>query len=76
MLTLYDFYINSRTAIVVFQLFLKMVLGHSSDWSSIIMFLVKVALGAYVLIFSSFNDIELLCSWHRKCVTYDSVCLV
>nr|AHB86984.1 salt overly sensitive 1 [Boechera stricta] len=37
---------NDGTAIVVFQLFLKMVLGHSSDWSSIIKFLVKVALGA------------------------------
>jgi|APAra0007618328_1042625.scaffolds.fasta_scaffold01589_5 hypothetical protein len=42
---------NSRTAIVVFQLFLKMAMGQNSDWSSIIKFLLKVALGAYVLIF-------------------------
>nr|ADQ43186.1 salt overly sensitive 1 [Schrenkiella parvula] len=33
------------TAIVVFQLFLKMVMGHSSDWASIITFLIRVALG-------------------------------
>ncbi|VVB03854.1 unnamed protein product [Arabis nemorensis] len=37
---------NDGTAIVVFQLFLKMVTGHKSDWSSIITFLVRVALGA------------------------------
>ncbi|KAL1199252.1 Sodium/hydrogen exchanger 7 [Cardamine amara subsp. amara] len=34
------------TAIVVFQLFLKMVMGESSDWGSIIKFLLRVALGA------------------------------
>lgn len=59
MLTLY-FNKNSRTAIVVFQLFLKMVMGQNSDWGSIITFLVQVALGAYVLIFSYISDIELL----------------
>nr|AFF57539.1 salt overly sensitive 1 [Cochlearia hollandica] len=37
---------NDGTAIVVFQLFLKMVLGHSFGWGSIIIFLVRVALGA------------------------------
>ncbi|KAL0793297.1 hypothetical protein Bca101_064674 [Brassica carinata] len=37
---------NDGTAIVVFQLFLKMVMGNSSDWSSIITFLIRVALGA------------------------------
>ncbi|KFK33412.1 hypothetical protein AALP_AA5G009500 [Arabis alpina] len=37
---------NDGTAIVVFQLFLKMVMGDKSDWSSIITFLVRVALGA------------------------------
>nr|ABN04857.1 salt-overly-sensitive 1 [Eutrema halophilum] len=37
---------NDGTAIVVFQLFLKMVMGHSSGWSSIITFLIRVALGA------------------------------
>jgi NhaP-type Na+/H+ or K+/H+ antiporter len=42
---------NDGTAIVVFQLFLKMAMGQNSDWSSIIKFLLKVALGAYVLIF-------------------------
>lgn len=36
----------SRTAIVVFQLFLKMVMGNSSDWGSMIKFLIRVALGA------------------------------
>jgi NhaP-type Na+/H+ or K+/H+ antiporter len=37
---------NDGTAIVVFQLFLKMAMGQNSDWSSIIKFLLKVALGA------------------------------
>uniref|UniRef100_A0A1J3FAF8 Sodium/hydrogen exchanger 7 n=1 Tax=Noccaea caerulescens TaxID=107243 RepID=A0A1J3FAF8_NOCCA len=37
---------NDGTAIVVFQLFLKMVMGHDSDWGSIVKFLLRVALGA------------------------------
>ncbi|CAN7028427.1 unnamed protein product [Brassica oleracea var. botrytis] len=37
---------NDGTAIVVFQLFLKMVMGNTSDWGSIITFLIRVALGA------------------------------
>ncbi|EFH51363.1 hypothetical protein ARALYDRAFT_484121 [Arabidopsis lyrata subsp. lyrata] len=37
---------NDGTAIVLFQLFLKMVMGQNSDWGSIITFLVQVALGA------------------------------
>ncbi|XP_010527835.1 PREDICTED: sodium/hydrogen exchanger 7 isoform X2 [Tarenaya hassleriana] len=37
---------NDGTAIVVFQLFFKMVMGHNSDFGSIIKFLTQVALGA------------------------------
>nr|AMK51995.1 Na+/H+ antiporter [Halogeton glomeratus] len=37
---------NDGTAIVVFQLFFKMVLGRSFTWAAILKFLVQVALGA------------------------------
>lgn len=38
----------SRTAIVVFQLFYKMVLGRSFNAGAILKFLSQVSLGAYV----------------------------
>ena len=37
-----------RTAIVVYQLFYRMVLGRTFDAGSVIKFLLEVSLGAYV----------------------------
>lgn len=38
----------SRTAIVVYQLFYRMVIGQSFSWAAIFKFLTQVSLGAYV----------------------------
>lgn len=40
-----------RTAIVVYQLFYRMVLGWSFNWGDLIKFLSQATLGAYVLCF-------------------------
>ncbi|KAF8037895.1 hypothetical protein BT93_B0666 [Corymbia citriodora subsp. variegata] len=50
---------NDGTAIVVYQLFFKMVLGKNFDWAAIIKFLAKVSLGA-VCIGLAFGIISVL----------------
>lgn len=54
----------SRTAIVVFQLFYKMVLGKSFNWEAIIKFLIQVSLGAYVSLTFTGH-----CNAHVSCMT-------
>lgn len=44
----FSYFYDSRTAIVVYQLFYQMVLGKSFDAGSIFKFLSQVSLGAYV----------------------------
>jgi NhaP-type Na+/H+ or K+/H+ antiporter len=51
---------NDGVSVVVFQLFFKMVMGHNSDWGSIIKFLVQNSFGAYGL-FSFVSSIVCRC---------------
>jgi hypothetical protein len=56
-----------RTAIVVYQLFYRMVLGRTFDAGSIIKFLSKVSLGAYV---------EFLCHIQNELYGYVRIMLI
>lgn len=48
-----------RTAIVVYQLLLRMVTGWTFNWGAVIKFLVEVSLGAYVYL----HLILVICQW-------------
>lgn len=47
-----------RTAIVVYQLFYRMVLGWSFNWGGLIKFLSRVSLGAYVHLLLADNNTQ------------------
>lgn len=46
-----NFFYKFRVSVVIFQLFLKMVMGSTSDWGFIIKFLAQNLFGAYEFFF-------------------------